>query len=291
MDGYINLLKPPGMTSSDAVVRVRKMLPRGTRIGHGGTLDPDAAGVLPLLIGRGTRLFDYLIDKQKVYLAELRLGVTTDTQDASGAVVSVRPVIAGEAQLRAAIWRFVGDIDQSPPAYSAIQQNGRRMYELARAGLAQPLPPRRVRVDAIEYVDSPCPGAHRLRVYCGKGVYIRTLASDLGDAVGDGAHLAFLLRQSAGWFDISDARTLEELSAMGDLSGALVPLDAPLCALPAIELGGEHLRAAQNGGALPFAGAPAGRPLRVYVGGRFAGIGEASGDIVHFRAMLLEGAR
>lgn len=291
MDGYINLLKPPGMTSSDAVVRVRRLLPRGERVGHGGTLDPDASGVLPILVGRAARLFDYLIDKKKVYLAELMLGVRTDTQDSLGVVTRVMPVTAGEAEVRAAIPRFVGEIDQVPPAFSAIQRDGKRMYELARAGREVELLPRRVRVEAIDYVDSPARGVHRLRVACGKGVYIRTLIDDLGEAVGDGAHMTFLLREAAGWFGVADALAIEELEAMaaeGRLCDALTPMDAPLGHMPLIRYRESLLRAAKNGLPLPSTEAlPEGEPIRVYVGDRFAGVGERKGAEVRFKVMLL----
>ena len=119
MNGFLNLNKPTGRTSSDLVVFVRKRLPRGTAVGHGGTLDPEASGVLPVCVGSATRLFDYIIDKQKVYVARIRLGVETDTQDATGQVVAERPVEVGEAELRAVLPRFTGEIEQVPPMYSA----------------------------------------------------------------------------------------------------------------------------------------------------------------------------
>ena len=120
MDGFLNMLKPPGMTSSDAVLFVRRRLPRGTRVGHGGTLDPEAAGVLPVCVGRATRLFDYIVDKKKRYLAELCLGVETDTQDATGRALSVKDVNVTRAQIEAALRALTGRIEQAPPAYSAI---------------------------------------------------------------------------------------------------------------------------------------------------------------------------
>lgn len=134
MNGFLIANKPTGITSSNLVIFVRKRLPRGTAVGHGGTLDPEASGVLPLCIGSATRLFDYIIDKQKTYIAELQLGVETDTQDATGAVVRAQSVTSTEAELRAALRDFVGEIEQVPPMYSAVKRGGKRLYQLARRG-------------------------------------------------------------------------------------------------------------------------------------------------------------
>ena len=173
MNGFLNLNKPTGRTSSDLVVFVRKRLPRGTAVGHGGTLDPEASGVLPVCVGSATRLFDYIIDKQKVYVARLRLGIETDTQDATGRVVAEYPVDAGEAELRAVLPRFTGNILQIPTMYSALKRDGKRLYQLARKGESVALEPRPCRVDAIEYLRDEGGGVHALRIRCGKGVYIR----------------------------------------------------------------------------------------------------------------------
>ena len=144
MDGFLVLNKPLGRTSSDCVVFVRKRLPRGTAIGHGGTLDPMASGGIARVRGAATRLFDYIIDKQKTYVAELQLGVVTDTQDATGAVVEERPVNVTEADVRAALPRFIGEIWQTPPMYSAIKRGGKRLYELARRGESVEVAPARL---------------------------------------------------------------------------------------------------------------------------------------------------
>jgi len=293
MDGFFNLLKPPGMTSSDVVLAVRKMLPRGARGGHGGTLDPDAAGVLPICIGRGARLFDYMIDKQKAYLAELRLGIATDTQDSTGRVTSVHPVDIGEAEVRAALQAFIGEIMQIPPAYSAIKRDGKPMYKLARVGDAPELKPRPARVDDIEYLGQTAPNVHRLLVRCGKGVYIRTLCHDIGAAQGCGGHMAFLLRTQAGVFDIAASVTVDELRTAfehGDERKYLYPLDAPIEHLPAVHLDAADRPAVLNGLSCPISpDLPLLTPLRVYCGAEFAGIGERREDgNVHMKAMLLE---
>jgi len=228
MDGFINLLKPPGMTSSDAVFKIRKMLPRGVKVGHGGTLDPDAAGVLPISIGRGTRLFDYMIDKKKVYVAEACLGIETDTQDASGKVVARAEVTATEAEIRAAMEMLTGEILQVPPMYSAVKRDGKRMYDLARSGVEVALEPRPARVDAFQYLRPAGPGRFLARIECGRGVYIRTLLHDLGRLLGCGAHMAFLLRTRVGAFDIADAVALDALDGPEAVRGRLVPMEDAL---------------------------------------------------------------
>ena len=297
MDGFINLLKPPGMSSSDAVGFVRRLLPRGVRVGHGGTLDPDAAGVLPVCVGRAARLFDYIVDKKKTYIAELRLGVETDTQDAAGTIIARRDASAVTAEdVRAVLPRFVGEIDQTPPAYSAIKRDGRRMYDLARRGEAVALEPRRVTVYGVEYLGQTAADRHMLRVECGKGVYIRTLCCDIGRALGVGGHMAFLLRSEAGCFSLQSAATLEELrraAEEGSLESLFYPLDAPLGAYPAVRLEGQYMTPVSNGRAIPPAWhgqAPAeGVIARIYVGDIFAGMAQADGEgLLRFRAMLME---
>lgn len=280
MDGFINLLKPPGMTSSDAVVKVRKMLPRGTRIGHGGTLDPDAAGVLPLCIGRGTRLFDYLIDKRKTYIAEACLGIETDTQDATGAVVARSPVHAAQAEILAAMEKLTGDIQQVPPMYSAVKRDGKRMYDLARKGETVELEARPARVDAFEFLRPTGPDRFLVRIACGKGVYVRTLIHDLGRMLGCGAHMAFLLRTQAGAFDIESAVTPDELTK--GVEAALMPLDAPLKHFPEVHVRQSAGRRLLNGNSISFCDLdrvpPLGEALRVYLDGNLAAIGQADGD-------------
>ena len=297
MNGFLIANKPTGMTSSDLVLFVRRRLPRGTAIGHGGTLDPEASGVLPLCVGRATRLFDYIIDKKKTYVAVLRLGIETDTQDSTGQALRVLPVTAGEAELRAVLPRFVGEIGQIPPMYSALKRGGRRLYEIARRGETVDRQPRRCRVDAIELLGPAGPDAWRLRVDCGKGVYIRTLCHDIGAALGCGGHMASLERTAAGSFRIEDALApdaIDGLAAAGGLEKALLPMDAPLGHLPEVRAGREAAHAVLNGNALRSAWLreappPAGTVVRVYLEDRFAGIGEVTEDArVRFRAMLLE---
>ena len=253
MEGFLNAYKPTGRTSSDAVVFVRKRLPRGTAVGHGGTLDPEASGVLPVCVGRATRLFDYIVDKQKTYVARLKLGVETDTQDATGQVVETRPVDADADAVRAILPRFTGEIEQVPPMYSALKRDGQRLYKLARRGESVALEPRKCRVDGIAYLGDEGDDIHLLKIDCGKGVYIRTLCHDIGRALGCGGHMLTLERTAAGIFKIEDALPLAEIDRLareGALQDALLPLDAPLGHLPAVRVGDVARQAVLNGNPL-----------------------------------------
>lgn len=294
MNGFLNVYKPTGRTSSDVVVFVRKRLERGTTVGHGGTLDPEASGVLPVCVGAATRLFDYIIDKQKTYVACIKLGVETDTQDATGRVVAEKPVRVGEAELRAALPDFVGEIEQVPPMYSAIKRDGRRLYQLARKGQTVAVEPRRCRVDGIEFMGGEGDDTYLLKITCGKGVYIRTLCHDIGRALGCGAHMQTLERVAAGIFKIEDALTpaqIDALAGQGRLEEALIPLDAPLSHLPEVRVGERCRHAVLNGNPLRASWLDAPAPdvpaVRVYLNDEFAGIGAPQEDgSVKFRAML-----
>ena len=295
MNGFLIANKPTGITSSNLVIFVRKRLPRGTAVGHGGTLDPEASGVLPICVGSATRLFDYIIDKTKTYVAVLQLGVETDTQDATGAVVRELPVTAGEAELTEVLREFTGEIEQIPPMYSAIKRGGRRLYQLARKGETVEVEPRRCRVDGISLIESCGEHRYRIRVDCGKGVYIRTLCHDIGQRLGCGGHMASLERVQAGVFKLEDALTREQIDALaseGKLADALLPLDAPLHHLPAVRVGENARHAVINGNPLKprwlDAPAPDCEAVRIYLNDTFAGIGQPQPDgSVKFKAMLL----
>lgn len=294
MDGFLNINKPLGMTSSDVVVYVRKRLPRGVRVGHGGTLDPDASGVLPVCVGRAARLFDYIIDKEKTYVAVLKLGVSTDTQDASGQIVDEKPVAVGAAEIRAVLPAFVGEIEQIPPMYSALKKDGKRLYQLARKGETVALDPRACRVHAIELMEEMGEDRYLLRIKCGKGVYIRTLCHDIGARLGCGGHMAELSRTAAGAFRLEDALTLmrvDELFRADALSSALLPMDYPLSHIPAVRAGEAAAHAVKNGNPLKpewlDRPAPEG-VVRVYLTGEFCGMGVSEPDgSIRFKAMLL----
>ena len=232
MNGVLVVDKPGGITSFDVVARVRRALGE-RRVGHTGTLDPMATGVLPVCVGEATKLVPFLMGGDKVYEAEALLGVTTDTLDATGTVVATADA-AGvtRAAVAAALPRFVGTILQRPPMHSALRVDGRRLYELARKGVEVERAPRPVRVDAIELV-TWAPPRLGLRVRCGKGTYIRSLVADLGAALGPGAHLTALRRTRVGPFSLAQAvmldtigpetRLLSPAEALAD--HATVPLD------------------------------------------------------------------
>ncbi|HML47203.1 MAG TPA: tRNA pseudouridine(55) synthase TruB [Clostridia bacterium] len=292
MNGLINLLKPPGMTSSDAVVWLRRRL-RGVKLGHAGTLDPEAAGVLPLMLGKATRLFDELVDKDKEYLAEWMPGVATDTQDSQGRVIARSACRPSMEDLKAILPQFTGVIWQRPPVYSAIKLDGSAAYERARRGEDVDIPLRQTRVDAIEALSATDRGGTLLRIRCGRGTYVRTLCHDIGSALGCPAHMAFLLRTRSGRFAIEDAVTLEELEEAlenGALETLLAPMDAPLAHLPRADIPAEWDKRARCGNPLPAEclqlesteGA-----VRLYLDGALAGIGIREGAMVRFRTMLL----
>ena len=218
MNGIINLKKEAGMTSHDAVFKLRKIL--GTKkIGHGGTLDPDVVGVLPIAVGKATRMVEFMQDEGKIYEGEITLGYSTTTEDASGEVVAETPVLSplDEKLVDEAIASLTGPITQIPPMYSAVKVNGRKLYEYARAGQEVERPERQVtiysfeRTSAISYDEELA--RFTFRVKCSKGTYIRTLSVDLGEKLGYAAHMSHLTRTSAAGLQLEDAFTLEEITA------------------------------------------------------------------------------
>ncbi len=238
MEGLLNLNKPTGPTSHDVVYQVRRLL-RQRRVGHGGTLDPLAAGVLPIGVGRATRLLSFLQGSVKVYWAEIRLGVSTTTYDAMGAVTVEHsvPSLAVE-DLAPVLQTFQGEIEQIPPPFSAIRQDGHHLYELARAGQEVNPPSRLVHIYRLELL-SWAPPQLTIEVTCSSGTYIRSLAHDLGQRLGCGAHLTALVRQQVGPFRLEEAVTLEQLAeatAEGRVGDLLLPPDLAVQHLPLVHL-------------------------------------------------------
>ena len=233
VDGIINLDKPAGLSSARAVARVKRMLPKGTKIGHAGTLDPFATGVLLLLVGRATRQCESLMDAPKQYEATIKLGATTATDDpespeetfAHGQIMQFT-----REQLEALLPRFVGAIQQRPPAFSAMKVGGRRAYDLARKGHDVELAPRTVHLYSIELLSYAWPLAS-LRIDCGRGTYVRALARDLGAALGVGGYLTALRRTAIGPYRAQDAVSLDELAASNKIEQYVHPIDAPAAGL------------------------------------------------------------
>ena len=210
--GIINVYKEKGFTSFDVVAKLRGIL-RTKKIGHTGTLDPDAEGVLPVCIGRATKVCDILTDKDKVYEAVMLLGVETDTQDTSGEILRERPVEASEDAVREAILSFVGDYAQVPPMYSALKVNGKKLYELAREGKTIERKARNVQILSIEILEMNLPRV-RMSVHCSKGTYIRTLCNDIGEKLGCGGCMEKLLRTKVGVFELKDTLKLSEIDEL-----------------------------------------------------------------------------
>lgn len=226
MNGIINICKERGYTSFDVVARLRGIC-RQKRIGHTGTLDPDATGVLPVCLGNATSLCDLLTDKTKEYETVLLLGITTDTQDMSGTVLGRKDVNLNEADVVSCIDQFTGDIEQIPPMYSAIKIDGRRLYELAREGRTIERKGRHVTIHSIDILSMDLPRV-TMRITCSRGTYIRTLCNDIGERLGCGGTMESLVRTRSGNFRIENAATLDEVQKWadeGDLSGHIMSVE------------------------------------------------------------------
>jgi len=277
--GILVVDKGRGATSFDVVAVVRRRL-GVRRIGHAGTLDPDATGVLPILVGEATKLTPYLVDQDKEYVATLRFGVTTDTHDVSGRVLSQTPVDELDAaRLEVACRAFVGPIRQVPPMYSAVHHQGRRLYELAREGIEVERAAREVLIRSIviEKVDGP---RATLRIVCGKGTYVRVLAADLGAVLGCGGAVESLVRWRVGPFDLADAVSWSELcsdASRHDLWSLVRPVETALAGWPSVRLDGTGAAAFGHGQAadvIPAAAAAEGY-VRVHdADGPMLGVGE-----------------
>jgi tRNA pseudouridine55 synthase len=288
-DGVLVVDKPSGPTSFDVVRRIKRAA-RLARVGHGGTLDPLASGVLPICVGEGTKLAAFLLDADKEYEVTIRFGVETDTYDAQGAVTAQHdPSAIDEARVRAALPAFTGDIEQAPPAYSALKRDGRPLYDYARAGEAVELRPRPVTIHELALTAFAGPEAVSLRLRCSKGTYVRSLAFDLGRALGVGAHVAVLRRTRSGPFGLAGARSLDDvLTALGGPAEATLPVIAPADALGHLPLGSVDetgTRLLEQGKRLAWAalqGAPGPSPgIRVRVvrpDGRLLAVAEPRAD-------------
>ncbi len=270
MNGIIILDKPSGRTSHDMVYAVRR-LTGIKKAGHTGTLDPMATGVLPVCVGNATKIADMLTLSDKAYTAVLVLGKTTDTLDAEGRVLTECEADCTEEAIREAVYSFVGEIEQIPPMYSAIKQNGKKLYELARQGIEVERKSRRVTINSIDILKID--GVRvTIDVSCSKGTYIRTLCDDIGKKLGVGAYMETLRRTRTGCFKIEESYTIEELEALkadGQLESALIPADRMFLQYPAVTLNEKQVRSVVNGIAMTYRGEE-GQTCRVYdSNGRF----------------------
>lgn len=256
LNGVLPLWKEKGMTSHDCVFKLRKIL-KTKKVGHTGTLDPEVDGVLPICIGRATKVAEYITDQGKTYEAEVTIGFSTETEDATGEVVDTddRDKKLARAELEKALEGLTGKITQIPPMYSAVKVNGKKLYEYARQGIAVERPVRRVRIDSIELLgeDEQWNGKElkfSIRIRCGKGTYIRTLAVQIGEALGYPAHMSKLTRTESGKFAEKDCVTLAEVAELaqnGDIGKILKPLSYGLSEFPFAEAAKEDLFALKNG--------------------------------------------
>jgi len=289
IDGVLLIDKPLGTSSNDALIHARRLL-NARKAGHGGTLDPMASGLLPLAFGEATKFASDALDADKVYLAEVTLGLVTDTADTEGQVIRRAPVQVDEAALRTAAASLVGEIEQVPPMHSALKRDGRPLYEYARCGLEVERSPRRVTVHSIELVafervtgiaaGEPGSLRARLRISCSKGTYVRTLAEDLGERLGCGAYLSALRRLRVGALRVEDAIGLDALEAMDahERLARLAPVDFLLAGLRRTELDDAHARRFLHGQRLrvaagaPGRDGPAAQRVRVYCRGTLLGV-------------------
>ncbi len=284
LDGWLIVDKPPALTSTDVVNRVRRGFD-AQKVGHGGTLDPLATGVLPLAFGAATKTVSYVMDGTKVYRFTLRLGEARDTDDADGAVTERSDHRPSNAELEAALPALRGDIMQIPPAYSAIKIAGERAYDMAREGRAPVLEPRPARVDRFELIERPDDDTAIFEVQSGKGVYMRSLARDLARACDTFGHVAALRRLRVGPFDIADAIPLDKLLAPSDTppaySDLLLPVATALADIPALALTEAEASDLSHGQALnlthltdriPHEADPQGGLARAMAGSRVLGL-------------------
>lgn len=248
MNGIILVDKPQDWTSHDVVAKLRGVL-HERRIGHSGTLDPLATGLLVVFVGRATRAVEFAEADSKEYLAGLRLGVSTDTQDITGNIVAESAALPDEAALREAIGRFIGDIEQIPPMYSAIKMGGKKLYELARRGESVERAPRKITVSAIDIAGRDGDD-YILNISCSKGTYVRTLCSDIGEALGCGACMSSLRRTRAGVFSVDDAHSLADIEAAvreGRLSDIILPVDTLFASFPKLTVSQSATKRLKNG--------------------------------------------
>ena len=259
MEGILPLFKPAGMTSHDCVFKLRKLL-RTKKVGHTGTLDPDVTGVLPICVGKATKIAEYITDAGKAYEGEVTLGFTTTTEDASGEKVEEKPVdrTITRKEIEQVLQSLTGEIEQTPPMYSAVKVNGKKLYEYARQGIEVERPTRKVIIYAIELLDNreSFEGeqvSFKFRVSCSKGTYIRTLAVTIGEKLGYPAHMSSLVRIQSADFTIEDCYTfeqLEEMAAEGKLADALQPLEAGISYLPKYRINDKVAEKVKNGALL-----------------------------------------
>jgi tRNA pseudouridine55 synthase len=289
MNGVLNILKPPGMTSHDVVAYVRKITGI-KKIGHTGTLDPGAAGVLPLCIGKATKIVDFIMNDKKTYICELTLGNRTDTYDKYGKFIYDQNRECNhvtEEGFKETLKAFMGDILQTPPAYSAVKIAGKRSYELAREGSDVILPQRQVTIYEIDILSFDIPRI-MLKIQCSKGTYIRSICNDIGEKLNCGAYMSFLLRTQTGNFTLSNSHLLQELSSE-NFHGFILDADFAL-SMKEIFIDEKFTRSIMNGNSLKLPNEKNinGELVKVYIKPhKFVAIGRISSEILHIEKLLI----
>ena len=250
MDGIVNIYKEKGFTSHDVVAIVRKTI-RQKKVGHTGTLDPDAEGVLPICVGKATRISDDIMKGKKRYQAVVTLGVTTTTQDASGEIVQKKEFVFEPEKIKQTVASFIGTYEQIPPMYSAVKVNGKKLYELAREGKEIERKARKITVFDAKITKMMPPDQFEMDIICSKGTYVRTICADIGKKLGYGAHMASLLRTASGRFSLDTAISLEKLKQLAQtqqLQNVLVPLENALEGYGSIVVAQKASKLLHNGG-------------------------------------------
>ncbi len=291
MDGIINVYKEPTWTSGDVVNKLKGVL-HERHIGHGGTLDPDAEGVLPVCVGKATRLFDYITSFHKTYVAEIVFGKTTDTQDGSGTVLTESVPDFTEEELKNTLTHFVGKIMQKPPMYSALHVDGKRLYEIARNGGTVDVPAREIEIFSIELAKKLEENKYAIRVVCGKGTYIRTLCHDIGQELGCGAYMAHLLRESSAGLSVENAIKISEIEEKvknGDLS-FIMPTYSAISYMEKCDIDISEQKKLSNGNPIDekFASVKTDGFVQIWCGGKFYGIGKLQNGKYFIKCMLGE---
>ena len=290
-NGIIVIDKPQDWTSMDVCAKLRGLF-HEKRIGHAGTLDPMATGVLPVFVGRATRAVEFASEGDKEYLAGLRLGTVTDTQDTTGTVLETHPVTGDRAALEAVLSQFRGDILQVPPMYSAVKVNGQPLYKAARAGKTVERTPRPVTLHSIMLAGSPAPNEYILNIHCSKGTYVRVLLEDIGRALGVPATMAALRRTASGPYTLEMAYTLDELQRAreaGTLESLLLSVESVFTCLPAVEVNEETRRRLLNGAPTYRFPARDGR-YRALCAGEFLGVCRVEKHILTVEKLFCERA-
>jgi tRNA pseudouridine55 synthase len=281
IDGVLLLDKPLSLSSNDALMRVKRIT-RALKLGHGGTLDPLATGLLPIAFGEATKFLQGMLDANKTYLADIKFGETTTTADREGAVIDTKPLVHDDYALVACLKRFEGEQTQVPPMYSALKHQGTPLYKLARTGIEVERLARSITIFAIELIESTADTA-KIRVACSKGTYIRTLAEDIGRALGCGAHLAGLRREQVTGFHLCDALTLEQIQAQIDDSSfvtSLLPIDAMISEIPRFELDQTLAQRMMQGQRLRLSNTISTGKVRMYFGDVLLGLGNIDNGVL-----------